>query len=127
MGFPSPAADYTDDRIDLNHLLVPHPSATFYMSVKTEAMAGDGILPGSLAIIDRSLTARNNDIVVAVVNGEIIMRRIETKPELCLSASNSKFKKITISEGSDFRVWGVVSVIISNPNQLSHVCLGGLQ
>ena len=127
MGFPSPAADYTDENIDLNHLLIRHPSATFYMSVKTEAMSGDAIMPGSLAIIDRSLTARNNDIIVAVVNGEIIMRRLEMKHgENCLSASNKKFKTTPIGDAMDFRVWGVVSAIISNPNQLSHVCLGGL-
>lgn len=127
MGFPSPAADYIDDRIDLNNLLVLHPSATFYMSVKTEAMSGDAIMPMSLAIIDRSLTARNNDIIVAAINGEIIMRRLEKiNGEIYLIPSNKKYKKIKIDDGSDFRVWGVVSSIISNPNQLSHVRLGGL-
>lgn len=123
MGFPSPAKDYEEDRLDLNTLLIHHPSATFHMRVKTNAMEGDNIPEGSLAIVDRALTPRNNDIIIAVVDGELIMRRLEQKGDgKYLTASNPKFKSIKIQK--QLQVWGVVSVIISNPNNLSHVCLG---
>jgi DNA polymerase V len=81
MGFPSLAKDYEEDRLDLNELLIQHPSATFHMRVKTSAMEGDNIPEGSLAIVDRSLTPKNNDIIIAVVDDEMIMHRLEETPD----------------------------------------------
>jgi len=123
MAFPSPAADYLDERIDLNELLIAHPSATFFFKVETDAMHGDCITPGSLAVIDRALKPRNNDIIVANVNGELIMRRIENRVEgKFLTASHNKFKNIKIEE--DLQVFGVVAAVIANPNHITHVRLG---
>jgi DNA polymerase V len=128
MGFPSPAADYIDDRIDLDKLIVAHPSATFYMAVETDAMLGDHIVPKSLAVIDRALQAHNNDIIVASINGELLLRRLSrTKEGNFLIPSNPKLSPMKIEEGMEFEVWGVVSAIISNPNNVAHVRLGRLQ
>lgn len=128
MGFPSPAADYLDDRVDLNALLIAHPSATFFMAVETDAMVGDHIMPKSLAIIDRSLNPRNNDIIVASLNGELLLRRLsKTKKGNFLLPSNDKLSPVEIVEGMEFEVWGVVSAVISNPNNIAHVRIGRLQ
>jgi DNA polymerase V len=128
MRFPSPATDYLEDRIDLNALVVAHPSATFYMAVETDAMSGDHIMPHSLAIVDRSLNARNNDIIVASLNGELLLRRLSTTNEgNFLMPSNHQLSPMKIEEGMQFEVWGVVSAIISNPNNVAHVRLGRLQ
>ena len=77
MGFPSPAKDYHENRIDLNELLIAHPAATFPMKTDTDAMIGDGILKGSLVLVDRSLQVKSGMIIVAVHEGELIMRRLE--------------------------------------------------
>lgn len=123
MAFPSPAADYLEERIDLNELLIAHPSATFFFKVETTAMLGDNIVPGSLAIIDRALKPRDNDIVVVNVNGELIMRRLEKKlGKNVLTASNEKFDNLTAEEHHQF--FGVVAAVIHNPNSINHVRLG---
>ena len=124
MGFPSPGKDYEDDGIDLNKLIIgEHTSSTFFYKVKTDAMIGDGILPGSLAVIDRSLTARNNDILVATIDGSNILRRLQQNPDgNFLVASNPKFRKQRIE--TELNVWGVVAAIIHNPNNVKHVQLG---
>ena len=72
-GFPSPAADYIEDRIDLNELLIKTPSATFFVKVEGESMIEAFIRPKALLVVDRSLSANTGDIVVAVINGASLM------------------------------------------------------
>jgi DNA polymerase V len=119
MGFPSPASDHKDDKIDLNNLLIEHPSATFLMKVDTDAMLGDHIVPKSIAIIDRALKAKNNDIIVASLNGEMLLRRLsKTKEGNFLIPSNPKLSSIKLDNEMHFEVWGVVRRVITNPNDV---------
>src|ERR1039457_4963968 len=75
-GFPSPAEDYLDKKLDLNEHLIKHPASTFFVKVKGESMVGAGINTGYILIVDRSLEPKDKRIVVAVVNGDFTVKRI---------------------------------------------------
>ena len=118
-GFPSPAADYIEDRIDLNELLIKTPSATFFVKVAGESMIEAFIPPRALLVVDRSLNVTNGDIVVAVINGEFTVKRfVKTQGGTFLSPANTKYKPIRITEEMAFQVWGVVSRIIIDPKEM---------
>lgn len=115
-GFPSPAADYMETPIDLNEHIIQHPAATFFMQVEGESMTGAHIMPGSLLVVDRSLTAKNNDIIVAVVDGDYTVKRLVNsgiKKILMPYTRNPKFQPIEINEFTDCTIWGVVTRIIT--------------
>ena len=115
-GFPSPAADYIEDSIDLNELLIKTPTATFFVRVEGESMINAFIPPKALLIIDRSITPSSGDIIVAVINGEFTIKRfIKTLNQVYLAPANIKFNSIEINEEMEFKVWGVVSKIIIDP------------
>ena len=113
-GFPSPADDYLEGKIDLNKYLVEHSAATFLVRIDGDSMTGAGIFPGDIAIVDRSLVsselkAMHNKIVLAVLDGEFTIKRLCVKGKaVSLVAENDKYRPIAVSEGSDFTVWGVV-------------------
>ena len=118
-GFPSPATDYIEEKIDLNQLLIKSPSATFFVRVEGESMTGAFIPPRALLVVDRSVRASSGDIVVAVVNGEFTVKRlIKTQAGLFLTPENQKYKPLKVEEGSDFQVWGVVRKVIIDPKDL---------
>ena len=109
-GFPSPAEDQMDSKIDLNDLLIEHPSATYYVRVNGDSMVGAGIISGDLLIVDRSLEATNNSIVVAHIDGEFTVKRIKkTKNKIFLQAENNDYKPIEITEEMDIELFGVVT------------------
>jgi DNA polymerase V len=112
-GFPSPAADYSEDGLDLNHYLVQHKSATYMFTVKGDSMIGACIVEGDKVVVDCSLRPRHNDIVVAVVEGEYTIKRLykyrgrhELRPE------NPAYQPILFQEGSQLEVWGVVVGVV---------------
>lgn len=112
-GFPSPAEDYLEQNLDLNEYLIQHPAATFFVRADGESMKGAGIHSGDILIVDRALSASNGKIVIAVINGEFTVKRIRmTKDQLFLEPENPDFKPIEVKEGTDFRVWGVVTYVI---------------
>lgn len=76
-GFPSPANDYMDKKLDLNEYLIQHPAATFFVRVSGDSMVNAGINSGDLLVVDRALEVKNNSIVLAVVNGEFTLKRIK--------------------------------------------------
>ena len=107
-GFPSPADDYVEARIDLNLALIPRPLSTFFMRVSGDAMAGDGILDGDLLVIDRSLAARPGRVVVATHGGAFIVRRLEERRGSGrLVASDNLSAPIDLAAG-EAELWGVV-------------------
>jgi DNA polymerase V len=119
-GFPSPAADYVEDSIDLNELLIKTPTATYFVRVEGESMIGAFIPPKALLVVDRSVSPSSGDIVVAVVSGEFTVKRfIKSFNEVSLLPANIKYDKIVITEEMNFRVWGVVSKIIIDPKDTS--------
>ena len=112
-GFPSPADDYLDKKLDLNEHLIKHPAATFFVKVKGDSMIGAGINSGDILIVDRSLEPKDKKVVVAIVNGEFTVKRISKKGnKLLLLAENDKYAPIEIKEGMDFEIWGVVVHVI---------------
>jgi DNA polymerase V len=117
-GFPSPAADYHEDGIDLNALLVKTPSATFFVKVEGDSMLEAFIPHKATLVVDRSLSPASGDIIVAVVNGEFTVKRlVKDHTGIFLSPANPKYKKIRITEEMGFQVWGVVSKIIIDPKE----------
>jgi DNA polymerase V len=75
-GFPSPAADYEEERLDLNRCLIKNPAATFFVRVTGYSIIGAGIHSGDLLVVDRSLEPRDKSVVIVVVNGELTVKRI---------------------------------------------------
>ncbi|MFN3306077.1 MAG: LexA family protein [Candidatus Kapaibacteriota bacterium] len=115
-GFPSPADDYLEPKLDLNQLLIKHPSATFFVRVQGESMINAGIHNGDILIVDRALEPKNGDIAVCVVDGEFTVKRLQIiENELYLAPENGNFNPIKVTEFQDFKVWGVVTFVIHKP------------
>lgn len=112
-GFPSPADDYIDRRLDLNELLIPHPAASFFVRVAGDSMTGAAINDGDLLIVDRSLEAVNGRIVIAVVDGELTVKRFRRRGGVCrLEAENPAYPALEFGEGARCEIWGVVTAVI---------------
>lgn len=112
-GFPSPADDYVEDNLDLAQHLVQHPNATFYVRVIGESMVGAGIQSGDILVVDRSLDARDGDVVVAAVNGEFTVKRLRYRlGQPWLTPANPAFKPMLITEDMDTVIWGVVTASV---------------
>ena len=112
-GFPSPAEDFMDLDLNLQAYLVQHPSATFCVRVTGDSMQNAGIFSGDVMVVDRALEPKNNTIVLAVLDGEFTVKRIQKKgSQLFLKPENQTFRPIEITEEMDFKVWGVVTHII---------------
>ncbi|ELS32680.1 MULTISPECIES: LexA family protein [Pseudanabaena] len=120
-GFPSPAEDYVEHRLDLNSYLVSHPAATFFVRAAGNSMIGASIHDGDLLIVDRSLEATHGDIVIAVVQGEITVKRLHlVRGEIALVPENAHYPTILINEHSDLHIWGVVTNVIHCVRPKSH-------
>lgn len=112
-GFPSPAMDFMDVSIDLNQLMIKHPSATFFGRVQGTSMLDAGISDGDLLVIDRSLSPVNNKIAVCFIDGEFTIKRIQKEVDCCwLMPANEKYKPIKVTNDNDFLVWGIVTHVI---------------
>jgi DNA polymerase V len=109
-GFPSPADDYVEARLDLNELLIQRQEATYFLRVKGDSMQGAGIHPGDLIVVDRSLEAQDGSVVVAEVDGALTIKRLRLgggNPEL--HPDNPAYPVIRFKEGQELRIWGVVT------------------
>ena len=112
-GFPSPAADYKEDRLDLNKHLIRHPAATFFVRAIGDSMIGAGIHCGDLLVVDRSLEARDKSVVIAAVNGELTVKRIRIRnKKITLVPENESYSAREIGGNVEFEVWGVVTSVI---------------
>jgi DNA polymerase V len=114
-GFGAAADDYMERGIDLNEQLIRNKPATFFMRVSGSSMINAGIYDGDIVIVDRSLKPQNGKIVIAVIDGEMLIRRYEkTINSLRLIPETAKLSPIEVSEFCDFKIWGVVIYIIRN-------------
>ena len=112
-GFPSPADDYLEGKLDLNEHLIKHEAATFFVRVKGDSMIGAGIHSGDLLVVDRALEPTDNSVVIAIVNGELTVKRISKRGgKLFLTPENGKYEPIPITAYTAFEVWGVVTHVI---------------
>jgi DNA polymerase V len=112
-GFGAAADDYMERGIDLNEQLIRNKPATFFMRVSGNSMINAGIFDNDIVIVDRSLKPQNGKIVIAVIDGEMLIRRYEkTMNSFRLVPETPRLSPIDISEFMDFKIWGVVSCII---------------
>jgi len=112
-GFPSPAADYEEDKLDLNKHLIKNPAATFFVRVTGDSMVGAGIHHEDLLVIDRSIEPKDKNVVIAVVAGELTVKRIRIKSrKITLEPENLNYSAQEIAEDTEFEVWGVVTSVI---------------
>ncbi len=112
-GFPSPASDTVDQTLDLNQHLINHPNTTFFLKVVGDSMIDAFIQEDDLLVVDRSIDAKHNDIVIAVLNGEVTVKRlIITKSEIFLKPENKNYPLISIPCPSELIIWGVVTSVV---------------
>jgi len=112
-GFGAAADDYAERGIDLNEQLIKNKPATFFMRVNSEAMIGAGIHSGDVVIVDRSLEAKNGKVIIAVLDGEMLIRRLEiSNGKKRLLPATKKLSSIEINDSNVFSVWGVVTYVI---------------
>jgi len=112
-GFPSPAEDYIEGSLDLNKHLIKHPAATFFVRVSGDSMINAGIYPGDILIVDRSLEATDKKIVIAVIDGELTVKRLRHRDNLLfLEPENDAYIPIKITKEMSFEVWGVVTNVV---------------
>ena len=112
-GFPSPAEDYIEGRIDLNRHLIKHPAATFFVRVAGDSMIDAGIHPGDILVVDRAVEPADKNVVIAVIDGELTVKRIAQRGgSLYLVADNQRYAPLRIQEEMEFEIWGVVTSVI---------------
>ncbi len=112
-GFPSPADDYREQALDLNELVTNNPQTTFYVRVSGDSMQDACIYEGDILVVDRSLRATHNAIVIALLNGEFTVKRLYlTSRHLFLLPANRRYKPMKITEHMEFSIWGVVTYCI---------------
>ena len=109
-GLPTPADDYAERQLDLNRYLVKRPATTFYVRVSGDSMIDAGIYPDDILIVDRSLEPVHGKIVIAVVNGELTVKRLHIRAgALRLVPENQRHTPIEITDETDFSIWGIVT------------------
>nr|WP_245597850.1 translesion error-prone DNA polymerase V autoproteolytic subunit [Marinospirillum insulare] len=113
-GFPSPAQDYIEQTLDLNELCIKHPAATFFVRVEGDSMINAGIFPNDILVVDRSIQAVQGDIVVASLYGEFTVKELVLGANPCLLPHNPAYLPISIPEGSDMEIFGVVTNVVRN-------------
>jgi DNA polymerase V len=108
-GFGAAADDYSERGIDLNEQLIRNKPATFFFKMNGDAMTGAGIFNGDVLIVDRSITNANGKVIIAVLNGEMMVRRLEkTFNKIRLIPETSNLSVMEVDPFADFAVWGVV-------------------
>ncbi|MFY7651513.1 MAG: LexA family protein [Chitinophagaceae bacterium] len=112
-GFGAAADDYAERGIDLNEQLILNKPATFFFRMNSNAMVHAGINAGDILIVDRSIKPQTNKIIVAVVDGDVMIRRyIVNGQQQCLMPENEQYKPITLGEFTQFQCWGVITCVI---------------
>ena len=111
-GFPSPAQDFVEKTLDLNDLCIANPTSTFFVRAQGDSMVEAGIYSGDVLVVDRSLTAKHGDTVIACIHGELTVKVLELKPNVLLRPKNKAYKAIPITEESALEVFGVVTGVV---------------
>ena len=113
-GFPSPADDYIENNLSISELLIKNQLSTFLMKASGESMIEAGINDGDVLVVDRSLEARSRDIVIAIFEGNLTIKRLIIKADgsAILKSENPLYKNILISEYTELEIWGVVTSAI---------------
>jgi DNA polymerase V len=109
-----PASDYEERELDINDLVVPHPTTSYFMRVSGDSMTGACIYSDNIIVIDRAVTAANNRIVVARIGEEFMLKRLQLlkNRKIFLKPENPKYTAIEVTARDDFEVWGVVTWVL---------------
>lgn len=106
-GFPSPAEDHQAETLDLNQRCIRHPAATFFVEADSgDSMVGHGIYPRDTLVVDRALTPQHGDIVIAVWEGGLVVKRLQLRPRPTLVSDHPP---LVPGEGEELVIWGVVA------------------
>lgn len=109
-GFPSPAEDYIELKLDLNKKLIKNPSTTFLVVVKGNSMIDAGIKDGDILVIDKSIEPKNGAIAVCFIDKEFTVKRIKIEKKVCyLMPANSEFNTIMVTQDNELIIWGIVT------------------
>ena len=112
-GFPSPADDFKELRISIDKEVVKNEEATFFARVSGDSMQGAGLDDGDLIVIDRSLEPKNDKIAVCFIDGEFTVKRLKVEDEcIYLMPENKRYNPIKVAEGSELKIWGVVTYVV---------------
>lgn len=112
-GFPSPADDFIEKSVDLNDVLIRNPTATYIWRVAGDCMIDCKIFPGDVVVVDKSLQPRHRSIVLAIVDNHPTLKRVRRVGDrLVLHNENDQLPPFTVSEGTDVKIWGVVTATI---------------
>ena len=114
-GFPNPAQDYVEESLDLNELCIQHPTATYFVRASGESMLDVGIHNNDVLVVDRSIVARHDDIIVASFDHSFTVKKFEMTPNMRLvpmNRHNNDYHPLDIVDGVEFEVFGVVSFVI---------------
>ena len=113
-GFPSPADDYIENNLSLSELLIRNHLSTFLMKTSGDSMMDVGINDGDILVVDRSIEPKNRDIVIAIFEGNLTVKRLifKTNGLVVLKSENTAYKDIKIPESADLEIWGVVTSVI---------------
>ncbi|WP_458401047.1 LexA family protein [Mailhella sp.] len=112
-GFPSPAEDYVDRKLDLHEYLVHNRAATFFLRAQGDSMLGAGIHDGDLLIVDRSIEAGHDRVVIAALDGELTVKRlVRRKGRVLLAPENPDYPEFDITEREYVHIWGVVTYVV---------------
>jgi DNA polymerase V len=108
-GFPAPGDDQVENVLDINDLVVKNPASTFFVRVEGDSMIGAGIFSGDVLVVDRSKDPSDGAIVVAAINGELVVKRLSVAGERAILLSeNEQYAPITVGDGEECFIWGVV-------------------
>lgn len=109
-GWPSPSEDYIEDSLDLHQMMVRNPAATYFLRAMGHSMTGAGINDGDLLVVDRSKTPAPGKVVIAVVDGELTIKRLVKKGgRVLLASENPDYPDFDITGREDASIWGVVT------------------
>jgi DNA polymerase V len=112
-GFPSPGEEFMDETLSLNELLIKRPTSTFFMKIQGDSMQEAHLYDGDIVIVDRSLTPLPGNIVIATINGELVIKRLEKIGNTYqLTSENPAYTPFVITEELDSLIWGVVTFTI---------------
>lgn len=112
-GFPSPADDHVEGKLDLNQHVVKHPTATFFVRASGDSMINAGIHSGDILVVDRSLDAKDGKVVIAAIDGQLTVKRLHISNNgTYLMPDNDAFEPIKMEEGNDLVIWGVVTHVL---------------
>jgi DNA polymerase V len=112
-GMPTMADDHMEDRLDLHNYVVQHPATTFFVRVQGDSMINASIHEGDILVVDRSIEPRENSIVIAVVDGDLTVKRLRRRNGMVeLVPENDRYPVIKVGPEQEFKIWGTVTTVV---------------